>query len=193
MIVDLEKAAMSFEDVRGFYEWLDANHLDCKECYVLVDRGNEHKPGHIPYFQAVYAAICFGWIDSAVYSAGDLTVQRFTPRRKGSRWSELNKERARRMEQKRLMKTSGQAVLPNMTTDLDTLFPGIMRELRSHPEVMEKMAGMPPLYIRVRLDNIQSAATGPSRRYYRSRLDKFIKNTSEGVMYGEWNDSGNLD
>ena len=44
-----------------------------------------------------------------------VTAQRLAPRRKGSLWSELNKERCRRMERLGLMTDAGRAVLPDLS------------------------------------------------------------------------------
>jgi uncharacterized protein YdeI (YjbR/CyaY-like superfamily) len=55
------------------------------------------KPG-ISYDAAVEEALCFGWIDSIVKKIDEEKFARkFTPRKSRSRWSELNKKRARKM------------------------------------------------------------------------------------------------
>ena len=55
--------------------------------------------GHWGIIDAVEEAMCFGWIDSTTKKMDNgITAQRLAPRRKGSLWSELNKERCRRME-----------------------------------------------------------------------------------------------
>jgi uncharacterized protein YdeI (YjbR/CyaY-like superfamily) len=52
----------------------------------------------IPYDEAVEEAICFGWIDGIVKRIDDEKYARkFTPRTENSRWSELNKKRAKKM------------------------------------------------------------------------------------------------
>ena len=69
------------------------------ECWVAVKRGRPVDDGTFWYIDAVEEAMCFGWIDSTTKKTEDgVTVQRLAPRRKGSLWSELNKERCRRME-----------------------------------------------------------------------------------------------
>jgi uncharacterized protein YdeI (YjbR/CyaY-like superfamily) len=52
----------------------------------------------ISYADTVEECLCFGWIDSLVKKVDDETyVQKFTPRKTNSRWSTLNKRRARRL------------------------------------------------------------------------------------------------
>ena len=62
------------------------------------------------YLDAVEEALCFGWIDSTVKTIDGVTLQRFGKRVKNSQWTELNKERCRRLEALGLMTDSGRAV-----------------------------------------------------------------------------------
>lgn len=48
----------------------------------------------------------------------------------------------------------------------------------------------PPLYRRVRIDTIQIKKK--QLELFNSRLQKFIKNTRQGIMFGKWNDNGRL-
>src|SRR5256714_1698000 len=77
--------------------WLLRNHARTKEIW-LVYHAKAGGGSSIPYNDAVDEAICFGWIDSTVKKVGAHSrAQRFTPRRKGSPISEMNKARARRL------------------------------------------------------------------------------------------------
>jgi uncharacterized protein YdeI (YjbR/CyaY-like superfamily) len=52
--------------------------------------------GGLSYADAVNEALCFGWIDGQTNRVDDDSVTvRFTPRRPGSNWSEVNIARAR--------------------------------------------------------------------------------------------------
>jgi len=67
------------------------------------------KPG-ISYDVSVEEALCFGWIDSIVKKIGDEKFTRkFTPRKSRSKWSELNKKRAKKMIDARKMTETGLA------------------------------------------------------------------------------------
>lgn len=82
----------------GLREWFEANHTSCREFWIRVNRGKKDIPGVIPYTDSVEMALCFGWIDSTLKHIDiGLPLQRFTPRRKGSNWSERNIERCRRL------------------------------------------------------------------------------------------------
>ena len=96
--------------------WLIQNHGKEKECWVIVKRGRPTDDSTFWYIDSVEEALCFGWIDSTTKKMDNgVTAQRLAPRRKGSLWSELNKERCRRMERLGLMTDAGRAVLPDMS------------------------------------------------------------------------------
>ncbi len=77
--------------------WLRENHDTKKGVWLLYYKKHTGKP-NIPYDDAVEEALCFGWIDGIVKKIDDEKFARkFTPRKDKSRWSELNKKRARKM------------------------------------------------------------------------------------------------
>ena len=88
--------------------WLENNYEIQKECWVIVIRGKPQIDDTFWYIDAVEEALCFGWIDSTVKKLDNgITIQRLSPRKKGSIWSELNKERCRRMEKLGKMTQAG--------------------------------------------------------------------------------------
>ena len=172
-------------------QWLLENHDKENECWVAVKRGRPVDDGTFWYIDAVEEAMCFGWIDSTTKKTEDgVTVQRLAPRRKGSLWSELNKERCRRMERLGRMTDAGRAVLPDMSENGFVIDKVILSALQSDEEIWRNFQKFPPLYQRVRIDTIQIKKKQPE--LFRSRLQKFLDNTKAGVMYGEWNDNGRL-
>ncbi|MOA46514.1 hypothetical protein D3C78_1690400 [compost metagenome] len=66
----------------------------------------------------------------------------------------------------------------------------IERRLKEEKQVYDHFMAFPDLYKRVRIDTIQSNKN--QSELFRSRLDKFITNTRENKMYGQWNDNGRL-
>lgn len=172
-------------------DWLVRNHADATECWVVVKRGRPKDDGTFWYLDAVEEALCFGWIDSTTKKLpSGITAQKLCPRKPRSNWSELNKERCRRLERLGLMTAAGRAVLPDMSDSGFTIADDILSELRSDPVVWRNFLKLPALYKRVRIDTIQIKRGTPT--LFRSRLDKFIENTREGILYGEWNDNGRL-
>jgi uncharacterized protein YdeI (YjbR/CyaY-like superfamily) len=75
-------------------DWLADHAASEKECWVVIDRAQ----ANLSYLDVVEEAICFGWIDSTKKKLSETEVaQRLSPRSKKSQWTELNKERARRL------------------------------------------------------------------------------------------------
>lgn len=172
-----------------FREWLTRNSMVEKECWIAVKRGKTAPEDALWYLDAVEEALCFGWIDSTVKKVDDVTLQRFGPRSKSGRWTELNKERCRRLERLGLMTDSGRAACP----DLDAAFvimPEILSAFTSRPTAWKNFHDFPPLYQRVRIDNIQRCVGKPE--LFKSRLAKLIEASEKGKMIGDWHDCGRL-
>ena len=86
------------------------------------------------------------------------------------------------------MTDAGRAVLPNMDFEIDN---DILTALQSDETVWQNFQSLPALYVRVLIDNIQNIRKRNQEAFHR-RLQKFIDNTRNGIMYGEWHDDGRL-
>jgi len=82
------------------------------ELFLPVNRSKTPKEGIIGYVDAVEEALCWGWIDSTLRNIDGTLIQRFSPRRKNSHWTELNLKRCAQMETQGLMTDRGRAALP---------------------------------------------------------------------------------
>lgn len=92
--------------------WLSDNHDKERECWVITSRSKQPPKGTIPYLEVVEEALCFGWIDSTLKRLPDgRLAQRLSPRRKGSHWTDLNKERCTTLEERGLMTPAGRRAL----------------------------------------------------------------------------------
>jgi len=104
---------LEFKDFNDIYDWFKSNHLKAKEMFCVVKRGDpKNANGVLSYYDAVNAALCFGWIDSTLRNIDGRLVQRFSPRSKKSHWTELNIERCRILKEKGLMTEYGLKVCP---------------------------------------------------------------------------------
>lgn len=171
-----------------FREWLKENANTQTFCWIAVSV--KEKPQVIRYLDAVEEALCFGWIDGIMKKKSDTElVQRFSPRKKTSNWTELNKERVRRLEKLGLMTEEGLKILPDMRPEAFATDPEIEDRLKQE-QVYEKFLEFPELYRRIRIDNIQGYKRDPA--VFAKRLDKLVENTRVNKMYGQWNDEGRL-
>ncbi|MFD1031688.1 YdeI/OmpD-associated family protein [Metaplanococcus flavidus] len=170
--------------------WLEEHSTTEKCCWVVVSVTEQ--PGVIMYLDAVEEALCFGWIDGIMKKISPSeTAQRLSPRKKKSNWTELNKERVRRLEKLGLMKEQGMKILPDMRPESFTIDPDILDRLQEDPQAYRNFLNFPELYRRIRIDNIQGYKEYDPE-IYEKRLDKFIENTRENKMYGQWDDNGRL-
>ncbi|WP_127534041.1 YdeI/OmpD-associated family protein [Paenibacillus kobensis] len=176
----------SSEELR---DWL-LNHSGTEPfCWVIVSMSQ--KPDTLLYLDAVEQALCFGWIDSVKKKLSDNQLaQRLSPRSARSSWTELNKERVRRLDKLGLMTDEGRKVLPDMNPDSFRIDPVIEQRLQEDRKTYDHFLACPALYKRVRIDNIQSNKHLPE--LFQSRLDKFITSTKANQMYGQWHDHGRL-
>jgi uncharacterized protein YdeI (YjbR/CyaY-like superfamily) len=87
--------------------WLDKNHDTAKEIWLIYYKKHTAKL-RIPYDDAVEEALCYGWIDSTVRRLDDERyMQKYTPRKAKSVWSDANKTRARKMIKEGRMTEAG--------------------------------------------------------------------------------------
>ena len=97
-----------FASGEAFREWLIKNCLISKGIWLLF--GKAGGPKTIGPNEALNEALCFGWIDSQIKSVDDSTYMKyFSPRRKGSEWSEKNKAMVDELEKQGRMTDLGHA------------------------------------------------------------------------------------
>lgn len=168
--------------------WLESHHTSTTEIWLVLER-SPHPVG-LSYLDAVEEAICLGWIDGISKPFGDHErAQRFTPRRAHSNWTELNKERARRLEALGLMTEAGRAVLLNLDEEF-CVSPAVEHALRADPTIWANFTSFPELYRRVRIGYIQEMSGRPVE--FQRRLENFVRRTAQGQMFGNRNDGGRL-
>ncbi|MGF7117430.1 YdeI/OmpD-associated family protein [Methanobacterium oryzae] len=95
------------KDREEWRNWLQKNHLTSPGIWLVYYKKNSGKAG-ISYEEAVEEALSFGWIDSRVNAIDEERyMQIFTPRKPGSIWSELNKERVKKIIEERIITPAG--------------------------------------------------------------------------------------
>jgi uncharacterized protein YdeI (YjbR/CyaY-like superfamily) len=94
---------------REWRDWLERNHATASGVWLVSYKKSSGKP-RVSYDQAVEEALCFGWIDSRPNTIDDeRSMQYFSPRRAGSPWSKLNKQRIEKLVALGLMAPAGLA------------------------------------------------------------------------------------
>lgn len=91
------KEALSFASAAAFRIWLEENHHQSPGLWLRIWKSNSGTPS-VTYAEALDEALCFGWIDTQKRSLDHQAwLQKFTPRKTGSRWSRKNTEHAERL------------------------------------------------------------------------------------------------
>ena len=99
---------LELKDRSQLRQWLEANHATERQCWVIMYRKNRPEWDALAYIEIVEEALCFGWIDSTNKKLPDgRLAQRLSPRRKGSHWTELNKQRCQSLIERGLMTQAG--------------------------------------------------------------------------------------
>ena len=107
IIPDPEKIK-SFSTESAFERWLAANHNRETELWLKIHKKDSGKPT-VTYAQALDVALCWGWIDGIKKSFDQHSfLQRFTPRKAKSIWSQINREHIARLTKAGRMTPHGQ-------------------------------------------------------------------------------------
>lgn len=87
--------------------WLEQHHAASPGVWLkLAKRGSGAKS--VTYPQALGVALCFGWIDGQKRGYDErFWLQRFTPRKARSRWSEINRSKATALIEAGQMRPAG--------------------------------------------------------------------------------------
>jgi len=173
---------------RDWRAWLSKNHDKEKEIWLIYYKKSSGKP-RIGYNDAVDEALCFGWIDSTIKSIDNKKyAQRFTPRRKGSILSQMNKERVRKLIlQKRITNYGLNAIAHvfDLKTDIPDDFkiaPDIIREIKCNKEAWANFQKLPESYKRIRIAYIGHRRE--NKEEFEKRLNYFIKMTAKNKRFG---------
>jgi uncharacterized protein YdeI (YjbR/CyaY-like superfamily) len=97
---------MLFETRTDFRNWLNDNCTKSGGIWLLFSKHASIKT--LKASEALEEALCFGWIDGQMQSIDEAKyLKYFSIRRKGSRWSEKNKNLVKELESKGLMTDFG--------------------------------------------------------------------------------------
>jgi uncharacterized protein YdeI (YjbR/CyaY-like superfamily) len=170
-----------------FRAWLERNHDRETEVWVGFHRKGSAKPS-LTWPEAVDQALCFGWIDGIRKRIDDTSyMNRFTPRRPTSTWSEVNVKRATELIELGLMTPAGmrafEARRANRTgiysyeqrpKDLPARY---ARRFRANVRAWKAWRAMPPSYRKAATWWVISAKREETRE---RRLTTLVETTSRG-------------
>ena len=177
-MVDIGKT-LDVATAKDWRAWLLKHHASESEIWLVYHSKGSGTPS-ISYNDAVDEALCFGWIDSTVKRHGpDRRVQRFTPRRPGSKLSEMNKARVRRLYEAGKMTKVGLEAAGDILDEPFEVSSDILEALRADEETWRNF---PDSYQRIRVGFIEMARNRPE--IFQKRLAYLLKMTKANKRYG---------
>lgn len=142
-----------FADQHAFEAWMEAHHASSSGIWLkLAKKGAGIQS--VTRAEAIDVALCYGWIDGQAASVDDTYwLQRFTPRRPGSKWSMVNRRKVAELEAQGRMKPAGLREVEAAKRDgrWERAYPSpqemtvpedLQRKLDEHPRAAAFFAGL---------------------------------------------------
>jgi uncharacterized protein YdeI (YjbR/CyaY-like superfamily) len=177
----LSPAPRFFTRAEEFRRWLAQNHASAGELWIGYYKKASGRGGMV-YREALDEALCFGWIDGQVRSLGpDAYMQRFTPRRPGSIWSNVNVRHVQRLDAAGKMQAAGRAafaarkaaktgVYSFEAREAPKLSPEQEQTFRAHRAAWTFFKAQPAGYRRAALHKVVSPKRAETRERWLARL-----------------------
>lgn len=146
----------SFPSEEAFEAWLSANHDAEPELWLQLYKKGSGVPT-VSYAQALDVALSWGWIDGIKKTFDERSfLQRFTPRRGKSVWSQINKDHVARLTAAGRMTPHGQrhvdaakadgrwdaAYAPIRSATKETLPEDLRAAIEASPKARKKLAAL---------------------------------------------------
>ena len=116
-VVPNPKHIRAFRNEAAFEAWLRANHAREVELWLRIYKKDSGRPS-VTNAQALDVALCWGWIDGLRKSLdAESYLQRYTPRRAKSMWSQINRDHVARLISARRMRAPGRKQIASAKAD----------------------------------------------------------------------------
>ena len=169
-----------FENRKEWRKWLSDNFETAREVWFVFPNKSSGKKS-ITYNDAVEEALCFGWIDSTIKSLDkEHKIQRFTPRKPKSPYSQANKERLWWLLENNLIHPKLVDKIRNVLSEPFVFPDNILNKLQADPTVWNNYQQFSDTYKRIRIAYIQAAEILPKE--FEKRLNNFINKTKENKI-----------
>lgn len=177
-----------FKSAAAFRAWLEKNHAVATELWVGLYKKHAAERG-LTYPDAVLEALCFGWIDGVMRRIDDDThMQRFTPRKPGSTWSNINVAHVERLTREGRMAPAGLAAFAARSAAKTGIYsfertqpvefpPALLRAFKANAAAWKFFNAQPPGYRRLATHRVASAKRDATRQ---RRLEKLIAASAAG-------------
>ncbi len=142
--------------------WLEKHSALESEIWLVYYKKTSGKP-RVEYEEAVQEALCFGWIDGMEKGLDEQRfMQRFTPRKPRSKWSDSNIARMKKLIEAGQMTPAGLAVFTGHETRRVEAKPtelpaGFEKRFRNAKQAWSNFQNFPPGYRRMTIGWVASA------------------------------------
>ena len=117
MTLPTDLPVLGFPDQAAFEAWLEAEHATAPGVYVKLAKKGAGVPS-VTYAELVESCLCFGWIDGRSNRLDDrFYLQRLTPRRARSVWSQKNVDAVEALTLAGRMRPAGMAAVDAARAD----------------------------------------------------------------------------
>ncbi len=167
--------------------WLQAHHASATELSVGFWKRDSGRPS-ITWPQSVDEALCFGWIDGVRHRIDDQAYRiRFTPRKAGGVWSQVNVKRFAELSAEGRIAPAGQAAYDvgkhrtgvySYERDAAAFTPGETARFAANAVAWTTFQGFPAGYRNVAIHRVISAKGADTRA---KRLDILIDASARGL------------
>ncbi len=108
---------LSFKTTTEWEAWLERQPEDSPGLWLRIYKKETGRPT-VTYAEALDGALCFGWIDGQKDKYdGEAWLQKFTPRRPRSAWSQINVKKVEALTAAGRMRPGGLAVVEQAKAD----------------------------------------------------------------------------
>jgi uncharacterized protein YdeI (YjbR/CyaY-like superfamily) len=98
---------VSFKSAKAWESWLAANHASSPGIWMRIAK-KDTGLASVSYAEALDASLCYGWIDGQKRPGDSRSwLQKFTPRRSASPWSQRNRTRVAELTDAGRMRPAG--------------------------------------------------------------------------------------
>lgn len=167
--------------------WLEENHATAPEISVGFWKRDTGRPS-ITWPQSVDEALCFGWIDAVRHRIDDERYRiRFTPRKPGGNWSQVNLRRFAELKAEGRVTPAGQAAYDARKAEAPTysyekaaaaFTDEETARFQANEAAWARFQAFPPSYRKVAVHRVVSAKSAETRA---KRLDILIDATARGL------------
>ena len=192
--MDTHMTPIFFASQSDFRKWLQKNHKKESEVLVGFYKVGSGKPS-MTWSQSVDEALCFGWIDGVRKSIDNDSYQiRFTPRKPGSNWSEVNIKKIEELTKKGLMQPAGHAAFEKRIESKSGIYsfekeeteltPDFKKQFKANKKAWEYFQTLAPSYRNISTHWVMSAKQESTRK---KRLNQLITDSKVGT--NQWKDN----